>query len=578
MRRLSLLIGAVILFNNVLSAEHAWAACTSPAATAGAVEYTSGNYYYCNGTSWVDIAASPVSTLDESSMPTSGLVGHWKMDDGSGTTATDSSSNGNDGTLTNSPTWVTGQLSGAIDAAAGDEYIDVGDPAGGELDFGTGDFSVSFWIYLDGYVSQGSAANGLLGKKRLSSPNNTGYAFYIDSGNLPKFAVADGTSEALITATTDISGGWHHIIGLRNSGTVQLYIDGIKEGTDGSLSTDISNSNALTFLTDPSDLTGRNMDGKLDDIRIFNRALSTAEISCLAGQGCLDYELVGHWKLDETSGTTAVDSSGQGNDGTMGGGLAGGDTTVGKITTALSFDGVGDYIATNYNPPVQGSWSIAAWFKSDSTRTGFHTIFGSQYGSSGSEMRIYYDPSTGYMNVGLGDHNSGGLDWTCGNTGLFDGRWHHVVVAATHLSNLYCYIDGAIELTADISTSSQVTDTLDFPAYDIGAFYKNSVHQNFFEGVIDDVRTWERELSKHDIEELFCSGVPGRIDYNTTDEVLQFCNSAGMYNIGPTPGTGGAGCAATGTIAAGDAGTWQYDTTNSKMVYCDGTNWRNMGE
>jgi hypothetical protein len=45
---------------------------------------------------------------------TTGLVGHWKFDEGSGITAGDSSGNNNTGTLTNGPTWTTGKLGGAL--------------------------------------------------------------------------------------------------------------------------------------------------------------------------------------------------------------------------------------------------------------------------------------------------------------------------------------------------------------------------------------------------------------------------------------------------------------------------------
>src|SRR6266508_529480 len=71
--------------------------------------------------------------------------GWWKFDDGSGTTAADSGSGANAGTLTNTPTWVAGHIgSNALNfATASTEYVAIGQPA--VLNF-TGPFSISAWI------------------------------------------------------------------------------------------------------------------------------------------------------------------------------------------------------------------------------------------------------------------------------------------------------------------------------------------------------------------------------------------------------------------------------------------------
>ena len=54
------------------------------------------------------------------------LVAHWKLDDGSGTTAVDSSANGNDGTFVGDPQWASGILGGALDFDGVDDYVDCG--------------------------------------------------------------------------------------------------------------------------------------------------------------------------------------------------------------------------------------------------------------------------------------------------------------------------------------------------------------------------------------------------------------------------------------------------------------------
>jgi hypothetical protein len=78
--------------------------------------------------------------------PTEGLIGHWMLDEVAGITAYDSAGT-NDGTLVNGPVWTSGIIGGALDFDGLDDYVDVGDPIDGSLDFEAGDsFSISAWV------------------------------------------------------------------------------------------------------------------------------------------------------------------------------------------------------------------------------------------------------------------------------------------------------------------------------------------------------------------------------------------------------------------------------------------------
>src|SRR5258706_16194343 len=76
--------------------------------------------------------------------------------------------------------------------------------------------------------------------------------------------------------------------------------------------------------------------------------------------------LVGYWKLDDALGITAADSSGSGNPGTL---INGPLWTPGKVGTALSFDGVNDYVDLNNSPSLNPSTQItlAAWINTSTT-------------------------------------------------------------------------------------------------------------------------------------------------------------------------------------------------------------------
>lgn len=97
----ALVIAAMLLAAG--SSNKARASCTNPVGSDGNLIYN-GDYHvpqYCNGVSWVAMATTTTVPT------TNGLVGYWKLNDGSGTSAVDSSGGGNTGTLTNGPTWTT---------------------------------------------------------------------------------------------------------------------------------------------------------------------------------------------------------------------------------------------------------------------------------------------------------------------------------------------------------------------------------------------------------------------------------------------------------------------------------------
>src|SRR4030042_5737253 len=74
--------------------------------------------------------------------------------------------------------------------------------------------------------------------------------------------------------------------------------------------------------------------------------------------------LVGYWNFDATSGTTALDSSGSNNTGTL---INGPTWTTGKIDNALSFDGVDDYVSISGNSDlVSNQGTIGFWYKPSS--------------------------------------------------------------------------------------------------------------------------------------------------------------------------------------------------------------------
>jgi hypothetical protein len=126
----------------------AYAACSSPAGSAGHVIYNKDYHVptYCDGTNWKPMgpAGAGGTGCPVPSMPVSGLVGWWKLDETSGTSAADSSGNGYTGTTSSSTNWTTsGMNNGALTFNGTTDYVSI--PAG--LSLGT-TYTMSAWVKL----------------------------------------------------------------------------------------------------------------------------------------------------------------------------------------------------------------------------------------------------------------------------------------------------------------------------------------------------------------------------------------------------------------------------------------------
>ncbi len=209
---------------------------------------------------------------------TNGLVGYWNLDEGTGTTALDLSGNGNGGTLVNGPTWVNGQISGALSFNGTNNYTNVGSPSNGSLDFGTGDFTLSAWINLP----TTPAANEWVFAKGGSG--TVGYNIYISTSNKFNCSIqaTGGSNQSLSGNTTLAVGSFKYVacVFSRANG-IYGYLDGVFNASTTYAS---GNTNSVTNSSNfriGSYSSGNYFSGLIDDVRVYNRALSAAEIQAL---------------------------------------------------------------------------------------------------------------------------------------------------------------------------------------------------------------------------------------------------------------------------------------------------------
>jgi len=201
-----------------------------------------------------------------------GLMGYWKFDEISGTQAADSSGQGNTGTLQNGPAWASGRLDGSLSFDGVDDAVNVGQSGFG-LEAGA---TIALWLCPTGTatVYQTLLVRGLVNPFLLQISKTTGQ---IRAG----IRTTGGTSY-LLSQTTLSSDQWYHVALTYKSGERVLYINGTSDIADAQTGNLPASTNSTTLGSNGS---GEFFKGRLDEVRIYNRPLSSAEVKALFDGG-----------------------------------------------------------------------------------------------------------------------------------------------------------------------------------------------------------------------------------------------------------------------------------------------------
>lgn len=202
--------------------------------------------------------------------PTNGLISYWKFDEGGGTTASDSAGS-NTGILTNGPTWVAGKLGQALNFDGIDDKVSISD----HPTLRPSNITVSYWIYPINLAT--GLAQDIIAKR--PSMNNGGFVFEATgSAAVNHYVNIGGTwNWVAMTYTNNI---WQHITVTYDGTTLIGYINGTQAASTGATGsiTHITPATLVLGSDSPESSNSRYFNGSLDDLRIYSRALSAAEI------------------------------------------------------------------------------------------------------------------------------------------------------------------------------------------------------------------------------------------------------------------------------------------------------------
>jgi hypothetical protein len=211
--------------------------------------------------------------------PKKALVGHWKLDETNGSTAYDSSDNGNNGSVYGDLLWQPndGQIDGALLLDGVDDYVDL--PVGSLVSELT-NCTIATWV---NWTEQGSGWQRIFD---FGSDENVNMFLTPSSGDMGpmRFAITVGGSgnEEQVTAPEILPLGWHHVCVTidADDGVITLYLDGLKvaENPSTTLTPSALGSTSQNWLGRSQYEWDAYYNGMLDDFRIYNEALSPGSL------------------------------------------------------------------------------------------------------------------------------------------------------------------------------------------------------------------------------------------------------------------------------------------------------------
>jgi len=467
------------------------------------------------------------STLDAQSQncvsPPSGLVSWWPGDGNANDIW-----EGNEGTLVGGTTYTAGMVGPAFDLNGIDAGVTI--PHRNDLNVNPGGFSGDFWMKSNGTPS----GQVLLVDKSHGFADSTGWLFQGNSNSLG-FAIGAGGGGAgnfigVGSTVNPFDGQWHHIAGTWDGSTIRFYVDGVLQGTQP-FTTPVNNTRPMNIgYSWGGGAPQRFFDGQVDEVEIFNRALSVAEIQsmfnagsagkCKAPPACVPppANMVSWWP-----GEGDANDIQNGNDGTLEGGTG---FDAGKVSQAFFLDGIDDYVDAGNAPSLHvssGDFTIDTWVKFNALShppgnntgvapPGDMSIIDKMSATSGATnadgWRLFkQDDNRLWFCLGGGDGNRCGSSphTIFSTTVVTTDVWYHVAVVKTS-TDFSMYVNGVLQDTRALPSSPAFLDSHSANLR-LGSYALEGAHLN---GLLDEVAIFNRALSQAEIQSIFDAGSAGQ--------------------------------------------------------------------
>ncbi|WP_150130399.1 LamG-like jellyroll fold domain-containing protein [Streptomyces sp. 150FB] len=465
-------------------------------------------------------------------------TGVWSFDEGTGTTAADSTGS-HPAALAGGAGWTDHARLGK--ALTTDGTTGYASAAGTGLDTSKS-FTVSGWARLTG-KTHNAVLTAQAGTKGSSFALY--YSTAADAWIFNRYT-ADSATPTIVRSTattTPLLNVWTHLTGVYDAQaqTLQLYINGLAQGDPVPFTTPWKASGAVQMGRGQYGAVFTDyFPGQIDDIEMWNRVLAPEEAADLEAEadpvtGMPQPAVASDWAMGESSGTSAADSSGYGHTAALGAGGAWASDTDGGKGDVISLNGTAAGNASAPGPIIdsQGDFTLSVWARLDagslSDTSVAHTVaIAGQSGTVRDSWGLWYsqpagstegawvfgrtgsDTSSAAVVSAPADTASAHLvdpgEWTM-LTGVYDGAHHQ----------LFLYVNGVRQASlGDVDTGESTGDGVAFsdPWQASGAFSvgrgrtSSGAYGNYATGLIDDVRVWTGVMASEDINQSYLDELP----------------------------------------------------------------------
>jgi hypothetical protein len=225
------------------------------------------------------------------------IVGAWLFDEGSGTTAKDSSENKNDGTLMSGPKWVNGKFGKALEFDGKATYVEV--PENKTLDL-TDEVTMMCWYFWGGVSPVDGGWQTFVSKGPMSGTNENWALFINDASLYFHFITTPNGARTNINSPNNVveKGKWQFVAGTYDGKNVRIYLDG-KKIQESPMSGKMT-PNGSNLRIGHREAAAHYWLGTLDEVGVFNKALTEDQVNDIMQNG-----------LGKALGLTAVSASGK---------------------------------------------------------------------------------------------------------------------------------------------------------------------------------------------------------------------------------------------------------------------------
>ena len=381
-------------------------------------------------------------------------------------------------------------------------------------------YSISFWINSNDLASSADIVMG-------TSDNYSGavgfgiYTGSPSSGDI-NWAVCNGSSRVDITASGLSPKQWHHVVITQNTSNNEkkIYVDNTLKATSTST---INNTNVTYSLIIGGYQTYNNsvLNGKLDQIRVFNKVVSASEVTTLYNETTStvstlqvlgDYSCIATYTFEGNANDLSTNYNGTASNVRYDyNGTASNVTyATGKFGKAIEFNGSTGFMnVENMSTVLANDFTVSMWVKTPSSlATSGYPTFASLYGYPGSGSA--YGWSVEYVGAGASSKitfywvSSSGVGNYLQSAAISPNTWYHVLVKKD-ASSASLYINGQLDHSggSGISSYAMYYNTITDLTFGAKRLTDGGSISSQFTGLVDQVRLFTKQLNVGEISTLY---------------------------------------------------------------------------